>query len=60
MLVTTTKTHALTAMIPSHLPISCVRFSRGVFSCETVANSAAIFPNSVLNPVSVTTALPLP
>ena len=60
MLTPTTRTQITSAMIPSHFPISSVLFSRGVFSCDTDTNAAAILPNSVLIPVAVTIAFPLP
>ena len=59
-LIPTTTTQMPSVMMPSHLPISSVRRSRGVFSVCTDATSWAIWPNSVCMPVAHTTALPRP
>ena len=59
-LTPSTSTQMPSVMMPSHLPISSVRFSSGVFSVSTCATSCAILPNSVRMPVPHTTALPRP
>jgi len=59
-LMTTISRQIPSEMIPSHFPISAVRFSSGVSTFSTWATSSAIRPNSVRGPVSVTTALPRP
>ncbi len=58
--VTTTNIHAPSISLLSKLPTSPIRFSRGVFSFFTVATCLAIFPNSVFDPVAMTTVFPLP
>ncbi len=60
MLTPATRPQMPRARSPSHLPISSVRFSRGVFSVATAATSRAMAPKAVCMPVSTTRARPRP
>ncbi len=56
MLIPATRKQIARLMRPSHLPISSVRFSKGVFFCSAPPTSSAMRPNSVSMPVARTAA----